>query len=682
MKKVKLKKRKNKLRIRKKLVLTSTLVLLFVIGIGYSLLSVDLNIFGNITVKKHYGRTLYEVLEKEADIGTYAREYTGEHHDSFTEEPSKKIYHWYAAKTSAGNTLANEILDKNNVAFAGYCWKMFRTTDTGGVKLVYNGSVVDGTCLDTNQQRHFGYSDVTESLGANYYYSSEYSYNNSTGKFMLEGNKTQSTFNNSTYNQLIGMYTCKSTDPDEECDQMSYVIGHAYSTVAYLIKIDLNNTYKSIGSIRYYMYDNSLAYVGYMYGDNYPNKQKSIDYYDPIMIGDENVTVKIGSSITDNQDGTFTINDPIEVTKNDWTTDYNNYLYHYYCYSGVTTCTKPYFIVEAGKTTRNYEPVYKMKIATSHNGYTLLNPIETRSDELIKNRNNYTDYLYTCRNTDDVCTPSNYSVIYSITNRNYSYYQDYYFGTGVSWNGTAYELINPVSTDEYVKNDNYVSHHFYCSTLGATSCNKVDFITRKAGTYVYTVSFQDGEEASIQNAMDNMIKKNTNDSLVKHVVDDWYEKNLRIYSRFFEDTIFCNDRQITNLNGWGNNSNPVGIVEFRNYGNLYTNLDCPVITDQLSINNNQAKLKYPVGIMTVNEANILTNKTLMAMVSGWTMTACSFSGSEAKIRHIPSKNVTDNYGMKPSSTLSVYPVISLKPGTEYVDGDGSMADPYVLNDEL
>ena len=45
-------------------------------------------------------------------------------------------------------------------------------------------------------------------------------------------------------------------------------------------------------------------------------------------------------------------------------------------------------------------------------------------------------------------------------------------------------------------------------------------------------------------------KKNTNDSLVKHVVDDWYEKNLRIYSRFFEDTIFCNDRSIKTLNGW------------------------------------------------------------------------------------------------------------------------------------
>ena len=84
MKRIKLKKRKNKLRIRRKLVLISTLVLFLVIGIGYSVLSVNLNILGNITVRKTYGKTLYEVLEKEAAIGTYAKEYTGEHHDSFT----------------------------------------------------------------------------------------------------------------------------------------------------------------------------------------------------------------------------------------------------------------------------------------------------------------------------------------------------------------------------------------------------------------------------------------------------------------------------------------------------------------------------------------------------------------------------------------------------------------------
>ena len=101
---------------------------------GYSLFSTSLDIFGNITVKKH-SNYLYDVLKDAAEEGTYAKEYTGSHHDSFTEEPSKKIYHWYGNNDANGTA----ILDKNNVIFAKHCWQMIRTTDTGGVKMIYNG---------------------------------------------------------------------------------------------------------------------------------------------------------------------------------------------------------------------------------------------------------------------------------------------------------------------------------------------------------------------------------------------------------------------------------------------------------------------------------------------------------------------------------------------------------------
>jgi len=42
------------------------------------------------------------------------------------------------------------IIDNNNVSFAGFCWKIVRTTSTGGVKLIYNGVVgEDGSCNNT-----------------------------------------------------------------------------------------------------------------------------------------------------------------------------------------------------------------------------------------------------------------------------------------------------------------------------------------------------------------------------------------------------------------------------------------------------------------------------------------------------------------------------------------------------
>ena len=37
------------------------------------------------------------------------------------------------------DTEGKDVVKKNNVLFGGFCWKIVRTTDTGGIKIVYNG---------------------------------------------------------------------------------------------------------------------------------------------------------------------------------------------------------------------------------------------------------------------------------------------------------------------------------------------------------------------------------------------------------------------------------------------------------------------------------------------------------------------------------------------------------------
>ena len=37
----------------------------------------------------------------------------------------------------------------NNVLFAGFCWKIIRTTDTGGIKMIYNGTPSNNQCTNT-----------------------------------------------------------------------------------------------------------------------------------------------------------------------------------------------------------------------------------------------------------------------------------------------------------------------------------------------------------------------------------------------------------------------------------------------------------------------------------------------------------------------------------------------------
>ena len=68
------KRRKNVYKRKRLIIINALLVLFLFLGIGYSALSTDLNIFGNIQVKKYENKSLYGVLENAAKEGTYAKE--------------------------------------------------------------------------------------------------------------------------------------------------------------------------------------------------------------------------------------------------------------------------------------------------------------------------------------------------------------------------------------------------------------------------------------------------------------------------------------------------------------------------------------------------------------------------------------------------------------------------------
>ena len=122
-----------------KLVLLLLFITIPFVSIGYSALQTTLNISGDFVMLGP--PTLYNVFANEGRIGTYAREYTDSHMDSFLGVGTEKIYHWYAPYGTVGNNNSSIILNKHNVIFADHCWQMIRTTDTGGVKMIYNGEV-------------------------------------------------------------------------------------------------------------------------------------------------------------------------------------------------------------------------------------------------------------------------------------------------------------------------------------------------------------------------------------------------------------------------------------------------------------------------------------------------------------------------------------------------------------
>ncbi len=95
---------------------------------------------GQVAAKKGF---LYDVVkngavsDKDIDFKLYSSATNGRgNYFQGTEEKEDSIYYYRGAVTN------------NNVLFAGFCWKIVRTTETGGIKLLYNGIANGNKCTD------------------------------------------------------------------------------------------------------------------------------------------------------------------------------------------------------------------------------------------------------------------------------------------------------------------------------------------------------------------------------------------------------------------------------------------------------------------------------------------------------------------------------------------------------
>ena len=741
-------------------------MIFLVLGIGYSLLSTSLIIGGNLTVKEYFQPTLYNALKKEAETNGLAKEYTGEHQDSMDASLStEKIYYWYADNDTEGTN----ILNKNNVIFANHCWQMIRTTDTGGVKMIYNGEPENNQCL-SNRGTHVGYASRTsQNLASNYWYGTDYTYDSTAKTFKVSGTTEQTMWNESNGPELVGKYTCKLTSEDGTCATLYLVESYYNTTSAYVIPLNSNSKYSQFGTLQFNESYNSPTYVGYMYGDVYaysstngttsqsftttqPMLQStslgtsywyadSIDYgtltanryslvnpyqvastseypnlvgkytfrnstqtytedsvyyiagangstmyykklqsgnllsaYEPIVFGD---------SITDNGDGTYTINNPTNVTLSDWYTNYANYKEKYTCNDSSTTCASPRYTTATTSTHYTYiNAGEKIMIGKTRNGLTLTDTILVRKDELVINSSNYSDYKYTCNTDSATCTESTLRMISGYNETGYSFAPNHYYGSSVTWDGTNYTLVDPIEIETYFNLNNISTHHYICVTNGLKTCQTVAYIYYyNVSDTMYYITLKDGV-TTVAQALSDMLTKNTNNSIIKSGVDAWYKHYMLDYDDYIEDTIFCNDRSIRALNGWKDDGGMTNAyLEFKGSSST-SDLSCTNPTDKFSVSNSSAKLTYKVGLMSMSEMEFLNN--VNARKSGqtyWLDSAYYFYSSRANVREVNMDGILVQGTLYVDSANGVRPAVSLTPGTRYSDGDGSMANPYIVDAE-
>ena len=597
--------------------------------------------------------SLYGIVKKKYNNGdAFVKLYNGANYGDTTTY-ANNIYYY------TGN------VENNNVLFGGFCWKIVRTTDTGGVKIVYNGIQKYGsddytllnqseytnlsndasypytfdetnkTWTSTNTGTNSSTISFTSPSNGDYvinYDLSMYNYINYINVEIFKDDVSQGKFtgtttgqigfkNLTTANVIKIVFTRNRTSTSGNRNNVIFSFGRANSIIK-----TCNNTgaESQIGTSDFNEKYNSPAYVGYMY-----NKDKVYPYSRKIIINSTSFSGSkvIGTGITyDN--GTYNLVNPSNITVSSSSTLSGGYT----CNNTSTSCSNPYYIVSNSGTTIYY-----------------------------------------------------YSLSGGVTDGT-SYSTNYVFGKSFTYN-VAYTLTDTVTinSDTFIDNKSNVNtHHYTCLTNG-NSCTSVYYVYYIKDGTPYYITLTGGK--TVNDALNEMLYAddvNTTDSTIKTYIDSWYETNIKDkYDNRLEDTIFCNDRTIFDKAGWDPNGGSTSYdLEFKTANTSNKSLVCANETDRFSVNNAKARLKYPIGLLTVPELSLAGYGSSHYFNNGQYV----WLGSPFKLSYLYAYGAVVNVVASSGWGIDfvyysrgVRPSISLKPGIEISSGDGSYTNPFVIN---
>ena len=162
-------------------------------------------------------------------------------------------------------------VDNNHVIFANFCWRIVRTTETGGVKLIYDGVPSNGQCNNTgeattigkvqfntssNSPAYIGYmynavytansKDIT-TLSGNIVFGNDATYDATTGKYTLKDTYTLTNSSNwaNEYTTISNKYHYTCFSSSASCQSVSYIHG-IYSVDKYAYYFTLTDGKKPI----------------------------------------------------------------------------------------------------------------------------------------------------------------------------------------------------------------------------------------------------------------------------------------------------------------------------------------------------------------------------------------------------------------------------------------------------
>ena len=135
----------------------------------------------------------------------------------------------------------------NNIIFNNMCWKIIRTTETGGVKLIYNGTPIDGKCeTQTGDATQIGTSKFNEKYDDNAYVGYMYG---AAGSSTYQA--THANTNESTIKKYIDSWYKANFDETMTSKLEDTVFCSDRSTKTYDANTIGNTSYSSYGDLGY-----------------------------------------------------------------------------------------------------------------------------------------------------------------------------------------------------------------------------------------------------------------------------------------------------------------------------------------------------------------------------------------------------------------------------------------------
>ena len=266
--------------------------------------------------------------------------------------------------------------------------------------------------------------------------------------------------------------------------------------------------------------------------------------------------------------------------------------------------------------------------------------------------------------------------------------QKYNFGTGYIFDETTKKFTLTGTIKQLTWKDNsseIVSGKLY-SCLN-TNCNIIYKITGYKSDTIMTVQPISYSSDSYEDAIIN----DTN-SIMKNILDTWYKNNLINYASYLADETFCNDRSIINGTGYLLNSR----TDYGGYYRLQDSktpiLKCMQDSDKFKLSNENAKLDYPIALITADEVALAGGRgyymgayspnSSYYLYNGqiyWTMTPSYFYNgtSNSRVWDILENGSLSSWRSVDFSS-GVRPVINLRSDVQITKGDGTALNPYVV----